>query len=50
MSVNWKSAIMVNYWQDKDKVMAEVDRQVAEVRERFEAEYARLTGIEEGSR
>jgi hypothetical protein len=59
MSVFWKSEhfgydgdfvlghIKVNYWQDREKVEAEVDRQFAEIRAAVLAEWPRLTGADD---
>lgn len=56
MSIFWKTDhfgydgdfmhghIKVNYWQDLEKVEAEIDRQLAEIRAAMRAEWARLSG------
>jgi hypothetical protein len=37
--------IKVDYWQAKDQMLAEIDRQTAEIREHAEAEWSRLSGV-----
>lgn len=59
MSVYWKTDhygydgdfvhghVKVNYWQDREKVAAEIDTQMAEIREAALADWARLTGADD---
>lgn len=59
MSVFWKTEhygydgdfvhghIKVNYWQDREAVAREIDRQFAEIREAALTDWARLSGAEE---
>lgn len=61
MSVFWKTdrfgydgdfmhgRIRVNYWQDREKVEAEIDRQWAEIRAAVLDEYTHLTEPDEGA-